>query len=639
MVTRMREAAPELNYIAGLMSNDFSTEVIQRALLWKKKASADARRSFQSALRNNVKIKGFKNPQKANNQLLLPEILRLLPVSSELVGSILQLWIDSHPELYEEVFGHLSKLKMPTQGMDFSKNRFAGSWNDDVWQKEKTSIVASHSHFKEDDVALMLCCVSGNMPDPDEGDNVDPAESPSDAFFPRWLEELRELPVDAPQWQQANDFVSSATAIIQHKTKVRSYTLKYDAILAEMKQEVGRELAFFQIDPDSWSVERLSNRQAGNCLATPEEMAELLRQTESLKDLLTNYKQVHDIAPTIEEEVDLWPQRVELQRKILSCLKQIYQLSSNSDQDDHVMGATGNGQVSLIPDSTAPPRQEQVGSAQIESTQPDDQSSSTDVPTRPPDSTDTPAAELSLSDTSASEDDELQSTHTSKHVKNDETVHEPGAVTHHDSDTVNASLEAENSSLRHELKELRGELKTSQDVVGLWRIAYEEASKRMGKTAKPPSKDKYLLVEDVRTAVALAKEKYAGELTFQPNSKSEIENSPYERPTNVLAALEWLATTFYRSKVGEVRVTDLNKSIKKVCGWSYTGRQSPNTMKKYEPWYTTSFEGEKLWLKRHVGTGSNKDARYTIRIAFDWDKARNIVVIGYIGQHQQTDAT
>ncbi|MDE0079648.1 MAG: hypothetical protein OXO50_19170 [Caldilineaceae bacterium] len=635
----MREAAPELNFIVGLMSNDFSAEVVQRALQWKKEASADARRSFQSALRNNVKIKGFKNPHKANNQLLLPEILRLLPVSSELVGSILQLWIDSHPELYEEVFGHLSKLKMPTQGMDFSKNRFAGSWNAETWQKEKTSIVASHSHFKEDDVALMLCCVSGNMPDYDEGDNVDPPESPSDAFFPRWLEELRELPADAPQWQQANDFVASATEIIQHKTKVRGYTRKYNAILAEMKQEVGRELAFFQIDPDSWSVERLSNRQADNNLATPEEMAELLRHTESLKVLLTDYKPVHDIAPTIEEEVAIWPQRGELQRQILVCLQQIHQLFSNSDEDDHIMGATGNGQVSLIPDSTAPPRQEQVGSAQIDSTQPDDQSSSTDVPTRPHGSTDTPAAELSLSDTSASEDDELQSTHTSKHVRSDETVLEPGAVTHHDSDTVNASLEAENSSLRHELKELRGELKTSQDVVGLWRVAYEEASKRMGKTAKPPSKDKYLLVEDVRTAVALAKEKYAGELHFQPNSKSDIDDNPYEKPTNVLAALEWLATTFYRSKMGEVEVHDFNKSIKKVCGWRYKGSQSEQTMHKYKPWYTTSFEGKIYWLERHVGTGSNKDARYTIRIAFDWDEARQVVVIGYIGQHQQTDAT
>ncbi len=638
MVTNMREAAPELNYIVGLMSNDFSTEVIQRALQWKKKASADARRSFQSALRKNVNIDGFKNPHKADNQRLLPEILRLLPVSSELVGSVLQLWIDSHSELYEEVFEHLSKLKMPTQGMDFSANCFAGSWNTDIWQKEKTNIVASHSHFKENDVALMLCCVSGNVPEPDGSDNVDPAESQDDAFFPQWLEELRELPADAPQWQQASDFVASATEIIQHKTKVRSYSLKYSAILAEMKQEVGRELAFFRIDPDSWSVERLSSQQAGNCLATPEEMAELLRQTESLKVLLTDYKPLHDIAPTIEEEAALWPQRAELQRQILVCLQHIYQLFSNSDDDDDVMGATGNGHVSLIPESAVPAHEAQGPHAPIDSMQPDDQSSA-EVASGHPDSTDTPAAEVSLSDTSASKDDEPNTTLTSKHVRSDVTVHELGAETQYDSDTVYASLEAENNSLGHELQALRGELKTSQDLVRIWRTAYEKARKQVAPTPNPPSKDEFLPIEDVRTAVALAKEKYTGELLFQPNSKSEIEDNPYEKPSNVLAALEWLATTYYRARMGEVRVPDFDKSIKKVCGWRYMGGQRKQTMNRYKPWYTTSVEGKTYWLKRHVGTGSNKDSRYTIRIAFDWDKARKIVVIGYIGQHQQTDAT
>ncbi len=639
MVTNMREAAPELNYIVGLMSIDFRAEVVQRALEQRKKTGEELRKSFRAALRNSVKIKGFRNPHKANTQLLLPEILRLLPVSSELVGSVLQLWIDSHTELHEEVFGHLSKLKMPTQGIDFSANRFAGIWNTDIWRREKTSIVASHSHFKENDVALMLCCVSGNLPESDGRDNVDPAESQDDAFFHQWLEELRDLPADAPQWQQADDFVASATEIIQHKTSIRSYTLKYNAILAEMKQEVGRELTFFQIDPASWSVERLSSQQAGNCLATPEEMAELLHQTESLKVLLTGYKQVHDIAPSIEEEVALWPQRVELQRQILSCLSQIYQLSSNSDEDDHVMGAAANGQVSLISESTAPPRQEQVGSAQIDSTHPDDPSSSNDVPTRPPDSTDTPAAELSLSDTAASKDDEPDTTLTAKHVRSDETVHELGAQTHYDSDTVYASLEAENNSLGHELQALRGELKTMQDLVKIWRTAYEKARKQVAPTPEPPSKDEFLPIEDVRTAVALAKEKYAGELLFQPNSKSEIEDNPFEKPSNVLAALEWLATTYYRARMGEVRVPDFDKSIKKVCGWRYMGGQRKQTMNRYKPWYTTSVEGKTYWLKRHVGTGSNKDSRYTIRIAFDWDKARKIVVIGYIGQHQQTDAT
>lgn len=639
MVTRMRDPAPDLNYIVGLMSSEFRAEVVLRALEYRKKASGELKNSLQSVLRKNVKIKGFRNAHKAANQLLLPEILRLLPYSAELVGPVLQIWMASHAELYDEVHGRLSEQKMPTLGLDFSHNRFAGSWNSDIWQQEKKKIVSSRSHFSEDDVALMLCCVSGNMPDFEESEKDQPAESQSHAFFPQWLEQLRELPADAPQWQQANDFVASATEIIQYKSRVRNYTLKYNAVLAEMKQEAGRELAFFQCDPDSWSVERLSTRLAGNQLAVPEVIAELLRQTESLKVLLADYKPVHHIAPTMVEEVALGPQRGELQRQILECLSRIYQLFENSDEEDENFASTGQREASPVTEPSVPLCESQVGPEEIDCTQPAAQPFSAEVPNRPPDFEDPPIAEVMISNTSAVEDDESDSTRSSIHVNSDKSVHEPDAEAPHVSGTVISSLESENSSLRQELQELRGDLKTTQDIVRIWRIAYESARKRLAPTVRPPGEDEFLKIEDVRTAVALAREKFSGELLFRPNSKSEIEDNPYEKPINVLAAFKWLATTFYRSKMGELSITDFDSSIKKVCGWRYAGSQSKNTMTRYKPWYTTSLEGKTYWLKRHVGTGSNKDSRYTIRIAFDWDSVRQMVVIGYIGQHQQTDAT
>ncbi len=525
--------------------------------------------------------------------------------------------MESHTELYKEVCGHLSELKVPTHGLDFSENRFAGSWNFHIWQQEKEKFVASHSQFNKDDVALMLCCVSGNMPDSGEGDSDEPVESQDDPFFPHWLEEMRDLPADAPQWQHANDFVASATEIIQYKSKVRRHTQQFNEILAEMKQEFGRELAFFQCEPDSWSVERLSRRQAGNVLAAPDEAADLIRLTGSLKILLNEYSSVHDIAPTIQEEVALSLQRGEFQRQILGCLNQINQLFLNSDEDDDDPAAIGKTEAGPVPEPEMPPCGTQVEPAQIE-----------------------PALiDSTQSGASSVGGGESDSTQPSKPVRSDETVLERSAETAYSSDGVNASLESENSSLRKELQKLRGDLNTTQEVIRLWREAYEKACKQLSPAEKSPSKDERLPIADVRTAVALAREKYSGELVFQPNSKSEIEDSPFEKPTNVLAALEWLATTFYRSKMGEVSETDFNSSIKKACGWSYKGKQSKTTMNRYKSWYTTSLEGKTYWLKRHVGTGSNKDSRYTIRIAFDWDRARQVVVIGYIGQHQQTDAT
>ena len=639
MVPPKSDTAPDLIYILGMMSSDFRAEVVRRALVWRKKARGDLRNFFHSVLRKNVKIDGFRDALKADNQLLLIEILRLLPFSSELIGPVLQIWIDSHSKLQDEVYGHLSDLNLPTHGLDFSQNRFAGSWNFDTWQQEREDFVASHSNFNEDDVALMLLCVSGNMPDNGEGSEDDLTESQSEAFFPQWLEELRELPADAPQWQQANDFLASATEIIKYKTSVRSYTLKYNEILAEMKQELGRELAFFQFEPDAWPMERLSDRLPGKELAAPEDMAELLRQTESLKVLLTDYQPLYHIAPTIEEEAALLPQRAELQKQILGCLFRICKMFSNSDEMDEDLAALAKREASPVPESTLPPCEEQDGSAQIDSAQPDAQSSSAEVPKSPPISTVTPSSEELVSDASAVEDFESDSAHPSLHARSEKTVHKCSVESPYVTAPDNTSLESENSSLRLEVRELQGELKTTQGVVKLWRVAYEETRRKVAPTEEPPSVDELLPIENVRTAVALAREKHAGELLFQPNSKSEIEENPFKKPAKVMAALEWLATTYYRSKMGEVSVPDLNWSIKKACGWRYTGNQNENTMKQYKPWYTTSLEGKIYWLKTHVGTGSNKDSRYTIRIAFDWDSVRKVVVIGYIGQHQQTSAT
>ena len=41
----------------------------------------------------------------------------------------------------------------------------------------------------------------------------------------------------------------------------------------------------------------------------------------------------------------------------------------------------------------------------------------------------------------------------------------------------------------------------------------------------------------------------------------------------------------------------------------------------------------------HVKTGTVKDPRHTIRVAFEWDADERMVVIGFIGQHQRTQGT
>ncbi len=51
------------------------------------------------------------------------------------------------------------------------------------------------------------------------------------------------------------------------------------------------------------------------------------------------------------------------------------------------------------------------------------------------------------------------------------------------------------------------------------------------------------------------------------------------------------------------------------------------------------FEGRKWKLGEHIGTGTSKDARHTIRAGFAWDKDDKRVMVGFIGQHQRNRNT
>ncbi len=632
-------APPALTAINELLSEECQIAVVRRVLAQWRHAPDDLRKFFERAVNSGARIDGFREPLKAPVELVKNNVLQRMRFSPEFVGIVLQIWMSCHQELQGVVSKHLSDLGMSINGLDFSASRFSGKWDIEGWKQHSRQVAESHSQFTEDDVALMLCCVSGKLPSSEVALVDEPTDTRKDALFPQWLEELQALPADAPQWQQATDFVASVTEIIQWKENERHYVVRLKELLAELKQDFGRELAFFQCDTDSWSVERLSCRQQPDQPSTLEGISELLLLTESLKRLLGHYKPVHDIASNIEEETVLAPKRSDLQLQTLKCLYQIYQLFSPTNPTDDDPALSSKGPAAATSDAVTAPCDKQSELVERISKPEDNTLSSAEAEVGSPQSANNIADEVSAQAALPEGNDETDGLHHSTDASQAGGYSGTPAEFPIQSIVDFGLIESENRSLKQEIQTLQSDLKTSQDVVRIWREAYETTCKRFSSPDESPGDVEILPVEDVRTAVALAREKFADELLFKPNSKSEIDDNPYEKPGNVWTALKWLATTYYRSKMGELSVPDLGVSILKACGWRYTGKQSSITMKQYKPWYTTHLEGKTYWLKKHVGTGSNKDARYTIRIAFDWDQDREVVLIGYIGQHQQTSAT
>ena len=186
-------------------------------------------------------------------------------------------------------------------------------------------------------------------------------------------------------------------------------------------------------------------------------------------------------------------------------------------------------------------------------------------------------------------------------------------------------LETENSRLKQEKQDLA-------DQLGALRLGLRPLLE-----GENPEFD----IASVPAAIDAARQMYEPDrLIIALNSRSKSDTS-YKRPVEVYEALDWLATEYYDHHTDLAGSgADFDLLLKqRVKGWFYSAKQSVTAIGKYPEEYVTSVDGRKYVLEEHIGEGTRGDPKNMIRIAFDWDSDRRKVVVGYIGPHQQTDAT
>lgn len=201
----------------------------------------------------------------------------------------------------------------------------------------------------------------------------------------------------------------------------------------------------------------------------------------------------------------------------------------------------------------------------------------------------------------------------------------------------NESLTASVAQLRLELDSKSRELREAQAKIAAYEAAFER-----GKRPEAEGEDASNLLPPttVKEAVERANQLFANRLVFALNSRSEVDESAFDEPEEFFAALSWLANDYFDSKSSVKSGKPLRDSIKEVLpGWFYSGGQSDQTMGQCKDWYLCRFEDRNWELGEHIGTGTSKDARHTIRIGFTWDKDGKRVIIGFIGQHQRNRKT
>ena len=202
-------------------------------------------------------------------------------------------------------------------------------------------------------------------------------------------------------------------------------------------------------------------------------------------------------------------------------------------------------------------------------------------------------------------------------------------------DETERALEEQLAGLEEENRELQREIRRLQQQVTLWRSNYETERQSRDHSEPDPIPAEFTSVAHV---LEIAERRFADRLVFKFNSASDPDY-PYDTPTDVWNALEWLATAYYDSHTGKISIPNLSDSLREVSRFRYTPHQSGTTIGMYPDSYYTRINGHKVLLKEHMGAGIDRSPTNSIRIAFNWDKQSGKVIVGYIGLHQHNRKT
>ena len=574
-----------------------------------------------------------------------PRLLGLVTDNVSAVDAIakgvLRVWAESHGPLRDTVVAFMEEESLLDDGGNYPKEAVLTFPPGSRWDEAVNRLIERHSDFSKDDLWLMSCCVSGRMvetgEEPESLGNPDSPPRPvtddeTGLGVGEMLAEIRERLLSLPRDDsfdqspeglldeflnglrvrcpdgvgnelQGLDFTEAVKEVQKAKFIEQALTTVLAAALSKIRSEHSALLDFFEQDgshlaalvpgPDDSDssldelAERLRAFLEDHTRSRLHHLARNLLEVDSLSRKLDEYRPIHGQALTFKEEQLRSSRRAEMQQTIDRDFRQL---------------------AGLI-------------SAAFSVENPETQQSVEGPDARTPE--DTPLAPR------VAESDPVQETppiacSIDRYLPLLEEVRELREQ--------NRDLEQENDDLEETCKRLRQQLYDAQNKEAGLRLALANQSD----PEVPPEATEVSSVED---AVRLAQASFAHRLVIAANSESNVEESQFKWPDKVLNALEWLATTYYDSRSGLLTVTDLDASCREHCDMWYKASQGETTMIAYPNSYTTVVDGEQIWLEEHIGKGNSFDPRRTIRIAFNWDKTRQQVIVGYIGRHQRTRAS
>ena len=639
-----------------------------------------------------------RDVEDAPTHHLQSPVLRKIQSSDELAEAVLRAWVGIRGDLYESVVQHLQWNDEPTYGPDRRDLCFRGFWDARDWQTNYNQFLADRTGFDSNDVGLMLWYVSGKLPPPhaeveDPSERVDferwkellLALRPDASQWEYALEFAAAIGdiVAEKEKQRARD------AVNQLKTKVEDIWIEFSEELVYLEKSMARWSSARNIQPEEAleTLARVENLESllsqyrpirDQAQSRSVESSRAGRRAELEAEIIST---VTGLEPVFDPSADPILTEPELA------------IESDSPEWEAVLDQEGFGEATAVPADIGDmepddlceellPVELLVRQPELEGLTPlpDFVDGEPEELTPGYESLDVMAEELTrVSGTLQPAPDEVahldavaeELTPVSETLRPapDEVAHldavaeeltpvsETLRPTLHEEpvlDTLNTEPEALMPStelLDSELGQGRSNDVNVSILAGLQSLRedLEQLKEQLSGSGAPGSPaDNPEVLEDGLTldlsagpqehglegAVMRAREWHSNRLIFRLNAESWVEGNPYEDHQSVSDALEWLAVSYFSARQGEFDHAQLNDSLYRACRWKYSSNQSDNSFFQSEGHYRMLVNGRAYFLNETIGKGVGEDPVNAIRIAFYWDRQRQRVVIGYIGQHK-----
>ena len=328
-----------LTTLMRLMSEEFTDAVVTRVLGHRGQLPDDVQARLATAINGKVRVQGFpKFPERALPGVLKPAIISELRESDLLAGAVLSAWFASHSNLRDAVTEHLRNRGIDVEQLDFAGHQLRDYWSSHEWISECDNILESHDDLDEDDVALMLCCVTGRMP----SHTVEPPVGKDNSMDQNTLDQavsyLEGLAVDAPEWEAVPGFLASVKELYEDNAAARKKQESRETLAAAVSEFLDRhssQLAYIELDVSNWTVPVDFDASLAS---------EALDRIQQVDGLITTFESIAIQGSTYAETMRLFGEREEVMHRIRSVKSELDVILTTADGPDDPPDRKGSGE-------------------------------------------------------------------------------------------------------------------------------------------------------------------------------------------------------------------------------------------------------------------------------------------------------